>query len=57
LKESDIENSYIAEEKDTLRDLRERFRATFEQAAVGIAHVAPDGTWLRVNKKLCEIVG
>lgn len=33
------------------------FRNTFEQAAVGIAHVAPDGKWLRVNQKLCEIVG
>ncbi|MCC0179739.1 PAS domain S-box protein [Waterburya agarophytonicola K14] len=34
-----------------------RFRQTFEQAAVGIAHVAPDGKWLRVNQKLCQIVG
>lgn len=40
-----------------LRESEERFRATFEQAAVGIAHVAPDGTWLRVNQKLCSIVG
>ncbi len=35
----------------------ERFRATFEQAAVGIAHVAPDGRWLRVNQGLCDILG
>ncbi len=34
-----------------------RFEATFEQAAVGIALVALDGSWLRVNGKLCEIVG
>ncbi|MEL6911684.1 MAG: PAS domain S-box protein, partial [Cyanobacteria bacterium J06598_4] len=34
-----------------------RFRNTFEQAAVGIAHVAPDGKWLRVNQKLCQIIG
>jgi PAS domain S-box-containing protein len=34
-----------------------RFQATFDQAAVGIAHVAPDGRWLRVNQKLCAIVG
>jgi diguanylate cyclase (GGDEF)-like protein/PAS domain S-box-containing protein len=39
-----------------VRSLEERFRATFEQAAVGIAHVAPDGQWLRVNQKLCDIV-
>ena len=38
-------------------DSERRFIATFEQAAVGIAHVAPDGHWLRVNRKLCEIVG
>lgn len=40
-----------------LHRLEERFRVTFEQAAVGIAHVATDGRWLRVNHKLCEIVG
>lgn len=40
-----------------LREMETRFRATFDQAAVGIAHVAPDGRWLRVNKKLCGIVG
>ena len=34
-----------------------RFRSTFEQAAVGIAHVDTDGHWLRVNQKLCDIVG
>ena len=35
----------------------QQFRATFEQAAVGIAHVTLDGRWLRVNQKLCEIIG
>jgi PAS domain S-box-containing protein len=35
----------------------ERFRATFEQAAVGIGHVALDGRWLRVNERLCRILG
>lgn len=34
-----------------------QFEATFDQAAVGIAHVSPDGRWLRVNRKLCDIVG
>ena len=32
-----------------------RFRATFEQAAVGMAHVALDGRWLHVNERLCQI--
>ena len=40
-----------------LRDSEVRFRGTFENAAVGIAHVGVDGSWLRVNKRLCEIVG
>jgi PAS domain S-box-containing protein len=40
-----------------LRASEARLRATFENAAVGIAHVGLDGTWLRVNDRLCEIVG
>ena len=35
----------------------ERFRATFNQAAVGIGHVSPQGQWLIVNQKLCDILG
>jgi PAS domain S-box-containing protein len=42
---------------ETLRDGGARFRATFENAAVGIARVAPDGSWLEVNQRLCDIVG
>ncbi|MCA1731036.1 MAG: PAS domain S-box protein, partial [Actinobacteria bacterium] len=40
-----------------LRESEKRFRSTFEQAAVGIAHVDADGRWLRVNQRLCEIAG
>ncbi len=40
-----------------LRASDERFRATFEQAAVGIAHLSPEGHWLRVNQRLCDILG
>ncbi|MDQ3999536.1 MAG: PAS domain S-box protein, partial [Actinomycetota bacterium] len=43
--------------EQTLRESEERFKSTFEQAAVGIAHAALNGRWLRVNQKLCEIVG
>jgi PAS domain S-box-containing protein len=42
---------------ETLQESEERFRATFEQAAVGIAHVGLDGKFLRVNDELCEITG
>src|SRR5215470_7519894 len=34
-----------------------RFRATFDTAAVGVAHIAPNGRWLRVNGALCRILG
>jgi len=40
-----------------LRESEERFRSTFEQAAVGLAHVAIEGHFLRVNQKLCQITG
>ncbi len=40
-----------------LRESEERFRATFEQAALGIAHIGLDGRMLRANRKLCEMHG
>lgn len=40
-----------------LRESEERFRVAFNQAAVGLAYVSPEGRWLMANQKLCEIVG
>lgn len=40
-----------------LTDNEEIFRATFDQAAVGICHVSPDGRYLRVNQYLCDMLG
>jgi len=40
-----------------LRESEQVYRSTFELAAVGVAHVSPDGRWLRANAKLCEILG
>ena len=34
-----------------------RFRALFEQAAVGVAHVALDGTFALVNQRFADITG
>ncbi len=42
---------------DTLSENEERFRNTFEQAAVGITHTAPDGRFLMLNQRFCDIVG
>ena len=40
-----------------LRRSEEQFRGLFEQAAVGMCVVGPDGRLLRVNDKLCVITG
>src|SRR5262249_17810374 len=40
-----------------LRESEERFRGTFENAAVGIGHRHLDGRFLRVNQKFCNILG
>ena len=40
-----------------LGESEQRFRETFELAATGIAHVALDGRFLRVNRALCEALG
>jgi PAS domain S-box-containing protein len=40
-----------------LAESEERFRLTFEQAAVGMALVSDDGRFLRVNQKACDILG
>ena len=40
-----------------LRDSSAKFRGTFENAAVGMAHLDLGGRWLEVNQRLCDIVG
>jgi PAS domain S-box-containing protein len=39
------------------RNSEARYRATFDKAALGIAHIAPDGRWLRVNEAQCRVLG
>ena len=50
----------ISERQESERALRrseERYRATFDQAAVGVGQIAFDGTFERVNPRLCELLG
>lgn len=47
----------FAEQARELFESEQRFRATFEQAGIGLAHVAADGKWIRLNQRFCEIVG
>jgi PAS domain S-box-containing protein len=43
--------------ESVLRESEKRFRATFEQAAVSVAHSSLDGRLLLMNQKLCDILG
>jgi PAS domain S-box-containing protein len=47
----------LRQTEEALRASERRFRGTFENAAVGIAHTDPAGRFLRVNEKFCAIVG
>ena len=51
----DISDRKAAEEVGRIAD--EQFRTAFDDALVGIALVALDGSWLRVNDALCRILG
>jgi PAS domain S-box-containing protein len=52
---ADVTDRHEAEER--LRESEERFRATFYQAAVGIAQTSLDGQLLMLNDRFCEILG
>ncbi|MFL6715225.1 MAG: EAL domain-containing protein [Burkholderiaceae bacterium] len=40
-----------------LNDFLIDYRATFDLAAIGIAHLTPEGRWIRMNAFLCEMLG
>lgn len=43
--------------EEQLRINEEAFRGNFEHAAIGMALLNEKGKWLKVNKKLCDILG
>ena len=47
----------VKQVEEQLLESEELFRLAFKDAAIGMALVAPDGRWLKVNRALCEIVG
>jgi len=51
----DITERKAAEE--AIRQGEARYRATFDQAAIGVAHADLDGRLLRVNRKLAAMLG
>ncbi len=51
----DVTDRVLAKRK--LDESEEQFRNAFEFAPIGMALVAPNGKWLRVNRSVCEILG
>ncbi|MET1256228.1 PAS domain S-box protein [Aliikangiella maris] len=47
----------LKEREQEIKTLAVNFLTTFEQAAVGIAHATLEGKFIKVNSKLCEILG
>lgn len=45
------------QEKNHIAESETRFRHAMEYSAIGIALVAPQGTWLQVNQSLCGTLG
>jgi PAS domain S-box-containing protein len=43
--------------EEALRESEERFSNAFQYASIGVALVAPDGKWLKVNRAICDITG
>ena len=51
-----VDVGILAQQKE-LRESEERFRSAFQYSAIGMALVSLDGRWLKVNFKLCSMLG
>lgn len=47
----------LVEREESLKESEDRFRATFDQAAVGVCHTTPDRRFIRVNRRMAEMLG
>ncbi|MEL7243473.1 MAG: PAS domain S-box protein, partial [Cyanobacteria bacterium J06573_2] len=52
-----VEITALKHAQTALREREEAFRAIFENAAVGIAQVSPEGNFIKINEQFCQIVG
>jgi PAS domain S-box-containing protein len=43
--------------EEQLKESESFYKVTFEEAAVGVAHVLPNGDFFKVNNKFCDITG
>ncbi|MGB6296521.1 MAG: PAS domain S-box protein, partial [Rivularia sp. (in: cyanobacteria)] len=58
-KNSELISENIERKKveSALRESEQSFSKAFNYASIGMALVAPDGSWLKVNQALCKIIG
>ena len=47
----------VEERTVALRESEDHFQNAFKHAAMGVALVAPDGRWIKVNHAICEMTG
>ncbi len=55
--EAQLRDAERRRSEQALKESDALYEATFDKAAIGIAHMATDGHWLRANQKLADIVG
>lgn len=51
------DNTRRFQAEQRLADNEALYRLTFDHAAVGLSHTAPDGRIVRINNKMCSILG
>jgi diguanylate cyclase (GGDEF)-like protein/PAS domain S-box-containing protein len=49
--------TYRHEAENARRQAQELFETAFSHAPIGMALIAPDGRWLKINRALCAITG
>ena len=49
-------NKSLKKEQHKLIENEERFRATFDQAGIGIIHMTYDGDFIQINQQFCQII-
>ncbi|MDR9418516.1 sensor histidine kinase [Gracilimonas sp.] len=50
-------NSLLGDVISELEKSRDKFKATFDFAPLGIAHHRPNENWIQVNQTLCDLLG
>src|SRR5262245_26580819 len=52
-----VNRSERAPSATSVPESEQLFRTAVERAVIGIAHISPEGRWLRFNQRLCDLLG